>query len=195
MSNFHEMVQELKAGSKGTNFSRTDLNGLAMAMFNDCDTPIPVYVKKGETFEKRDMYPGRALRTQFIAPILKAYGVDRAEMSSLSQVQTTRAGGEALADFSLMLVKQYISDNGLGRKLTLPMCSPNETVQSISTVKAEEEKRKTTMIVREGEGPNEVYHTTPTGKIVTTKAHEKIKVSNRVPNWLKDTVEDPDAAK
>lgn len=181
---YADFVAELKAQSKGTNYSKSDLNSLAMAMFNDAEASIPVFVKKGDGYEERKLNPGMSLRNQLIAPILKTYGVDRAEMSSLPQVQTTRAGGEALADFSLALIKQYISKTGLGRKLTLPMCSPNETVQSISCIDKEAEESATTKIVRVEDGS---YQTTPTGNIVLTQAHEKLKVANRVPKWLKKT--------
>lgn len=186
MSKYNDFVKTLKESNKGTNYSKNDLVGLATEMFNDNEAEIPVYVKRGDSFEKKVYKPGAAVRTNLIAPILKTFGVDRAEMAKLAEAQTSRAGGEALADFSLLLIKQYISENGLGRKLTLPMTSPDEAVQSISCVKAAEEKRATTMIVRNEDG---TYSTAPTGKVVTTKAHEKVKVGNRVPVWLKQTTD------
>lgn len=185
---YNEMVADLKNGSKGNGYSKSDLNSLAMAMFNDVDAAIPVYVKKGSSYEEKLMYPGRDLRTQLIAPILKSYGVDKAEIASLDKVQTSRAGGEALANWALLLVKEYIStQRGLGRKLTLPMTSARETVQSISTVGVSEETRKTMEIVKEGE----TYTPKPTGNITKTAEHEKMRVGNRVPEWLKTTMPDP----
>lgn len=186
MSKYTDFVTDLKNQSKGGNYSKNDLVNLATAMFNDPECEIPVYVKRGDTYEERTHKPSQAIRNNLIAPILKNFGVDRAEMARLNEVQTSRAGGEALTDFALLLIKQYISNSGLGRKLTLPMTSPNETVQSISCVKAEEEKRATTMIARNEDG---TYSTTPTGKVVTTQAHEKVKVGNRVPVWLKQTTD------
>lgn len=186
MSKFTDFVAQQKAASKGTNYSKNELVGLATAMFNDPDCEIPVYVKRGDSVEERKQKPSQAIRNNLIAPILRGFGVDRAEMAKLNDVQTSRAGGESLVDFSLLLLKEYISKNGMGRKLTLPMTSPAETVQSICCISAEEEKRATTMIARNEDG---TYSTAPTGKIVTTKAHEKVKVGNRVPAWLKQTTD------
>lgn len=186
MSKYQEFLAECKKTSKGNNYSKNELVGLATAMFNDTDCTIPVYVKKGETFEERAMHPSRALRDNLIAPIVKSFGVDRAEMARLSEVQTSRAGGESLADFSLLLLKQYVSKNGLGRKLTLPMTSPKEAVQTISTVMVDKEERATTRINRNDDG---TYSISPTGKVVTTEAHEKIKIGNRVPVWMKKTTD------
>jgi len=186
MSKFNDFLETMQKTSKGNNYSKSDLTSLATEMFNDNDAEIPVFTKRGDSFDKKIHKPGAALRTNLIAPILKSFGVDRAEMAKLAEVQTSRAGGEALADFGLLMMKYYISANGLGRKLTLPMTSPDEAVQSISCIKADEEKRATTMIVRNEDG---TYSTAPTGKVVTTKAHEKVKVGNRVPAWLKQTID------
>jgi hypothetical protein len=186
MSKFTDFVAEARASSKGTNFSKSELVSLAATMLNDDEDAITTYVKKGDTVEEKVVNPGRSLRNGVIAPVLKDFGVDKAELTKLDGVQISRGGAEAVADVALLLVKEYISTKGLGRKLTLPMLSPNETVQSISCLKAEEEKRATTMIARGEDGS---YSTTPTGKVVTTKAHEKLKVVNKVPAWLKETTD------
>lgn len=186
MSKFDEFVSELKQSSKGSNYSRTDLVGMATAMFNDVDLKIPVYMKKGDTYTVVEHAPGKAVRDKLIAPMVRGLGVDTAEIARLDQMQTSRAGGEALVDFALLLIKKYIAANGLSRKLVLPMTSPTETVQSISCCKQPEEARKTTMITRNEDG---TYSTAPTGKMVTTAEHEKVKVGNRVPAWLKKTTD------
>ena len=186
MSKYQDFLKEARMSGKGNGFSKNEMVALATAMFNDPDVEIPIYAKKGEGYEAKPMTPSKDLREKFVAPIVKSFGVDRAEMAKLEDIQTSRAGGEALTDFALLLIKQYISANGLGRKLTLPMTSPAETVQSIGTVQAPEEKRATTMIARNDDGS---YSTTPTGKVVTTKGHEKLKVGNRVPVWLKATTD------
>jgi hypothetical protein len=186
MSNYSEFIKQAQAASGGKNYSKSDLVDLATAMLNDPQCSISTFVKKGDTYEEKVFHPSQAVRNNVIGPVLKAYGVDKAEMARMDSFQFPRAAGEAQADFALLMIKQYISANGMGRKLTLPMTSPNETVQSISCESAEEEKRATTMIVRNDDG---TYSTTPTGKVVTTKAHEKVKVGNRVPVWLKETVD------
>lgn len=186
MGKYEEFLKEAKATSKGTNYSKGGMVGLATAMFNDTECSIKTYVKKGESYEEKPMYPSKEIRENLIAPILKNFGVDKAEMSRLNDVQTSRAGGEALTDFALLLVKEYVSQEGLGRKLTLPMTSATESVQTLSTYSAEKDAKETTMIVR---GEDGTYSTTPTGKTVTTEAHERLKVGNRVPAWLKSVDE------
>lgn len=182
-TNYKAFLEEAKKASKSKNYSKGDMVSLATAMFNDKDCTIDVFIKKGDEYETKVMNPGKSIRENVIAPVLKAFGVDRAEMSKLDDVQISKAGGEALTDFSLLLVKQYISTNGLARKLTLPMTAPDEAVQSISVVRIPEEKRETTMIVRNPESGT--YSIAPTGKEVTTAAHENLKVGNRVPAWQK----------
>lgn len=187
MSKFSDLIAAAQAERKdgrGENYSRTSMVELATVMANDIDCEIPVYTKKGDAPEKKSIFPARALRNDVIAPVLKGFGVDRAELGRLNEVQISRAGGETLTDYSLLLLKTYISKNGLGRKLTLPMTSPAETVQSLSVESSGEESHATTKIVRNEDG---TYSTTPTGKIVTTKAHDKLKVTNRVPSWLKSS--------
>lgn len=186
MSKYTDFIEAFKASNGGNGakvYSKNDLASLATVMFNDPETSFQVVVKKGDTFQHKEINPAKDLRTALIQPILKQYGVDRAEMDKVMSVETTRSGGEALADFSLMLIKNYISKNGMGRKLTLPMTSTDETVQSIVVDEVPEEVRTTTMIVKDGDA----YKTVPTGNQVTTKAHTKLKVGNRVPAWLKDT--------
>ena len=181
---YSDFISHCKSTSKGTNFSKNEMVNQATAMINDVDLGITTYIKKGDKYDTKVVYPGKSIRDTVIAPILKSFGVDRAEMGKLDTMAISRAGGEALTDFALLLVKEYISTKGLGRKLTLPMTSPEETVQSICTVKSPKEERATTMIAKAEDG---TYYTTPTGKVVTTAEHEKVKVLNRVPSWLKDT--------
>lgn len=169
---------------RGGNYSKSEMNNLAMTMMNDPAADIKVYLKKGDTYEVRTYNPGKSVRANLIAPILRTFGVDRAEMGKLDEIQVSRAGGESLADFALLLIKSYISTKGLGRKLTLPMLSTDETVQSLECTTVKEEQRATTRIVRQEDG---TYVTTPTGKLVTTTSHEKLKTGNRVPAWLKKT--------
>lgn len=185
MSKINDLIEEVKkSSSKG--YSKGDMISLASIMINDPECTVDVYLKKGDSYEVKTMNPGKGIRENVIAPVLKAFGVDKAEMSKLDDVQIPKAGAEALVDFSVLLVKKYIASNGLGRKLTLPMTAPDEAAQSISTVRIPEEKRETTMIVR---GEDGTYSIAPTGKEVTTAAHENLKVTNRVAAWQKTIVE------
>lgn len=179
---YNDFIQSL-AESRGGNFSRGTLVDLAGALYNE-SPDFNVYTKKGDTYVATTINPGKALRANMVAPILKSFGVDKAELPKLDEVKISKAGAEALADYSLMLVKEYISDKGLGRRLTLPMTDPNETIMSLQYREVPAETKATTMIVKGDDG---VYTTKPTGKTVTTAAYQKLLVRNRVPSWLKTT--------
>lgn len=170
---------------RGGNYSKASLVDLAMHMMNDSDAVIPVYTKKGDVAVVQEVHPGRAVRESVIVPFLKAFGVDKAELPRVDSIAVSRAGAEAMAQFSLHLVKEYISERrGLGRKLVLPMTSPDETVQSIYTAHVDEVTKATTKIVKDETG---AYQTMPTGNETTTAAHDKLIVKNRIPSWLKTT--------
>ena len=176
----------------GANYSRQSLVDLAQAMVNDSGYVIPVYTKKGEGYVKPEMQPGKALRENLIAPFLKAFGVDKAEMGKLPDVMCTRSGAEALVDFSMLLTKTYISPSGMNRKLTLPMTALDETTATISMVHADKEIRDASKIVNNGDG---TFRPTPTGMRTETAERQKTTVKNRVPAWLKKRYPSPDAAK
>ena len=176
----------------GANYSRQSLVDLAQAMVNDSGYVIPVYTKKGEGYVKTEMQPGKALRENLIAPFLKAFGVDKAEMGKLPDAMCTRSGAEALVDFSMLLTKTYISPSGMNRKLTLPMTALDETTATISMVHADKEIRDASKIVNNGDG---TFTPTPTGMRTETAERQKTTVKNRVPAWLKKRYPSPDAAK
>lgn len=176
----------------GANYSRQSLVDLAQAMVNDSGYVIPVYTKKGEGYVKTEMQPGKALRENLIAPFLKAFGVDKAEMGKLPDVMCTRSGAEALVDLSMLLIKTYISPSGMNRKLTLPMTALDETTATISMVHADKEIRDASKIVNNGDG---TFTPTPTGMRTETAERQKTTVKNRVPAWLKKRYPSPDAAK
>lgn len=186
MSGYTDFINSV-ADSRGGNYSKSSLVDLSMAIYND--KPVfNIYTKKGDTYTTTPVCPGAAVRQNLIAPILKSFGVDKAELDKLEDMPTNRAGAEALADFGTLLIKEYVSQNGMGRRLTLPSTAPDETIQSIGTVKVEESTRDTNMIVRVAEGSDD-YTTKPTGKQVTTAPHYKLVGRNRVPSWLKKTTE------
>lgn len=185
MNGYTDFIKSV-ADSRGGNYSKASLVDLSMAIYNEKPS-FPIYTKRGETYTVTEVCPGDAIRQQLIAPILKQFGVDKAELDKLNDMPTNRAGAEALADYSLLLIKEYISQNGMGRRLTLPSTAPDETIQSIGTVKVEETTRATNMIVKDGDSDN--YVTKATGKNVTTQDHYKLVGRNRVPAWLKKTTD------
>lgn len=183
MSKFTDFVEQMNANKQSKNFSKSDMVGMTAALLNDPDADVITYVKKGDTYEVHHNNPSRDVRENVYVPLLKAFGVDRAEMAKLEDYKISKAGAEALTDLNLLVTKMYIAENGLGRKLTLPMTSPTEAVQSISIETVPQDVKQTTMIVKNEDG---TYSSKPTGKEVTTAPHARLKASNRVPAWLKD---------
>lgn len=187
MKGYKETVESLaaaRASKSTTNYSRSELDTLAGAMLNDTETDIPVYIKKGDQFEVSAVRPGKRVRDCVIAPVLKGFGIDKSEMSKLDDFPIPRSGGEAMAEFSLMLVKEYLTK--VGRKLTLPMTSDKEASMTIYT---DEEKEKSidANIIRRGE--DGVYTVEPSNKTVVTAAHTKLCATNKSPAWIKKTIE------
>lgn len=186
---YSELIASARENA-GANYSRQSLVDLAQAMINDPACVIPVYTKKGEGYVKTEMQPGKAVRENLIAPFLKAFGVDKAELGKLPDVMCTRAGAESLVDFAMLLTKAYISPTGMNRKLTLPMTALDETTATISMVHADKEIRDASKIVNNGDG---TFTPTPTGMRTETAERQKTTVKNRVPAWLKKRYPSPDA--
>lgn len=188
MSTYEELLKSVRGDKKyletAQGYSMSAMVDMAATMVNDPECKVPNYFKKGDTYNVEVKVPFRMIRDSVYAPVLKDFGVDKAEMGKLDSYKVSRSSASALVDLGLQFIKNYVSSYGLGRKLTLPMISPDEAVQSISFVRVPEETRETTMIVRTEDGS---YKTTPTGKKVTTAAHENLKVANRVPAWSKKT--------
>lgn len=179
---YKDFIESVKA-QRGGNFSKSSLVDLAVEMFNEPDCTVDVYSKKGDSYVVTTMAPGKKLRSDFVAPILKMFGVDKAELPKLDSIQISRAAGEAIADFSTLLVKEYISMNGMGRRLTLPMTSLEDTAATIGMQEVPEKEEKTTKIVKNSAGDG--YVVEPTGKIVTTLKHNKLIGKNKTQPWHK----------
>lgn len=184
MSKYTEFIQEA-AKNRGGNYSKGSFVELAGAMFNYAPT-FTVYSRKGNSFVKNEVNPGNAIRNGLIAPILSKYfGIDKSELGKLAEAQTGKSGAEALADFSQMLVKEYLDSKAIGRKLVLPMTREDDSIMRLSTRTVPTETRATSMILKQKDGS---YTTQPTGKTIKTEQHEKLVATNSVPDWLRSEV-------
>ena len=179
---YKEFINNM-ASQRGGNYSKSSFVDLATAMFNEPDCAVSVYVKRGDSYAVREYAPGKDLRNNFVAPILRSFGVDKAELPKLDTIQISRAAGESLANYCLLLTKEYISLKGLGRRLTLPMTSLDDTAATIGMQEVPEETRNTTKIVKNDAGDG--YNVEPTGKVVTTKKHDKLVGKNKTQPWQK----------
>lgn len=178
-----ESLAKARKDKRTTNYSRSELDSLAVAMLNDTVTDIPIYVKKGEQFETMNVRPGKKVRDCVIAPVAKSLGIDKSELAKIDDIAIPRSGGEAMSEFSLVLVKDYLTK--VGRKLTLPMTSDKEATMSIYVTEEKEKSTDTNTIKRADDGSFSVH---PTGNTVVTAAHTKICASNKSPAWIKKTV-------
>lgn len=168
---------------RGGNYSKSSLVDLASEMLNAKDCVIPVYSKKGDSYTVTEMTPGLDVRNFVVIPALKSFGVDKAELPKLADFQFPRSSAEAMANFGVLMVKEYISLKGMGRKLTLPMTSLEDTAATIGMVEVPEKTENTNKIVKDGAD----YVVQPTGKAVTTKKHDKLIGKNKCQPWHKIT--------
>jgi len=174
----NEITEKVKANGSSSH-STTDLNQMAYAMINSPGHAVQVNVGR-EAPEFVEATPVKRYRDA-LKPVLKQFGIDREEANRIDDLPFTKEHGAAIANLSVNLVKDYI---GTGRKLTFPITTPNESRMSISQTEVDTkvtEPRRITKDPVTGE-----YSAVPTGKKVTTKKHQAIKSSNKVPVWLKD---------
>lgn len=169
-----------KVEKNGTSsFSRTDLVSMAHSMVNCPEHEVEVIVKNkdGAAPDVIKTTPTRRYRDS-LKPVLKGFGIDKAELDRIQDVQFPKEHAEALTDMAMNLVKDYIST---GRKLKFPINSMTESGMEISTVDVKKKVTEPRKIVKNGDK----YDSVPTGKTVTTAEHTSIKASNKIPYWLK----------
>jgi hypothetical protein len=167
-------------GSRG--YSKSDFNGMSHAMLNSPDHEVNIVVK-GKDGEPTTVTtkPVEAYR-EALKDIGKQFGIDKAELDKVKDMNISKQHASAVADISLHLVSDYVKT---GRKLNFPVSAVDQSQFSIST-KLEPEKVTATKKIVQTEGGN--YETVPTGKTVKTKAHTKLVAKNLTPPWLKSEV-------
>lgn len=159
----------------GTRFSKSDMTQMTQSMLNSPAYEVTNYMKDVETPVVTK--PVERYR-ESLKPVLKQFGVDNAELDKVQTVTFGKDHAEAVNDIAMQIVKDYTDT---GRKLILPINSPDEAQMEIYQETIKETEVETKKIVEVSEGK---FEQVPTGKKKKTKKHRKMKVSNKVPAWL-----------
>lgn len=176
-----EIAEKVKKnGSKS--HSKTDMVSMMQTMINTPEHEVSVYVKNtdGSAPSVVTTNPVKEYR-ESLKPVLKSFGIDNEELDKIQDIQFTKKHAEAICDLSVNLIKDY---TGTGRKLALPINEKDEAQMSIAQTHVEEKKTEPKKIVKDEK--TGAYNLIPTGKKVTTKEHDVMKASNKIPYWLKD---------
>lgn len=176
----NEIAEKVKKnGSKS--HSKTDMVSMAQTLLNTPTHEVDVYVKNdGKAPSVITTTPVKDYRDS-LKPMLKGFGVDAVEIEKINEVPFTKKHAEALTELATTLVKDYTKT---GRKLAFPINDKDEAQMSISQVTVAEKKTEPNKIVHDEKTGK--YSLVPTGKHVTTKKHDSMKATNKVPYWLKD---------
>lgn len=175
---YDDLLSEMrsKVQSAGSSrHSKADYTAVTQTLLNTPEQEVPVYVK--DTKDPVITKPAERYR-ETLKPVLKQFGVDNAELDKIQDVQFSKEHAEALNDVAITAVKGYTST---GRKLVLPVTSPDESQMEISQVVKEEKKEDTRKLEQQADGS---YKSVPTGERKTTKKHTEMKASNKIPGWL-----------
>lgn len=178
-SAIHEKVKKNGTSS----FSRTDLVSMAHTMVNCPEHEVDVFIKNkdGAAPDVITTTPVKRYR-ESLKPVLKSFGIDKADLDRIQDVPFPKEHAEALVDMSLNLTKDYIET---GRKLKYPLNGKSESAMEVSAVDVPTKVSEPRKIVKDEKSG--VYTSVPTGKIVTTSAHTSIKAGNKIPYWLKSS--------
>lgn len=166
-----------------SSYSKSDLVDLTRVLINTPDQEVDILVK-GSNGKEPTIVTTKPVEKyrESLKPVLKQFGIDKAELDKIQEVTFTKDHAEALTELSQMIVKDY---TGTGRKLKFPITSPTEGEMSVSQVVVQEKTTDTRKIVKKDDG---LYESVLTGKRVTTKEHNALKASNKIPGWLKHEV-------
>ena len=176
-----EITEKVKK-SGTSSFSRGDLVSMAHTLVNTPEHEVDVFVQNKEgAADKVVVNPVQHYR-ESLKPVLKQFGIDKTELDRIHDVQFSKDHAEAIVDLSLNLTKDYIRT---GRKLKYPITAMNESAMAVSEVNVGTKVAETKRIEKDEKTGK--YEAVPTGKVVTTAEHKAIKVSNKVPHWLKQS--------
>lgn len=185
MTKYEELVSKIEEGVKksgGKRYSKSDYEDMALAILNS-PTYEETIIIKGEDGKPQEIKnPISAKYRESLKGVLSQFGIDKSEMEKLNEIEFDKKHAAALAEVSTTLVKDYI---GTGRKLILPMRSTEETQMEIYQDEVDEVIREDRKPVKNDDG---TYANVLTGKKTKTKKHKAVKVSNKVPAWLKESL-------
>lgn len=175
-----DAIKEKVKKNGSSSYSKSDLVELTRALINTPEKELSIFVKNSKSDEPTIITskPVEKYR-ESLKPVLKQFGIDKAELDKIQDIQFTKDHAESLAELSQVIVKDY---TGAGRKLKFPITSASEGEMSITQVNVKEKTADTRKIVKGDDG---LYSSELTGKRVTTKEHNAMKASNKIPGWLK----------
>lgn len=174
----NEITEKVKSQGSSS-YSKSDLVSMTQSLLNTPEHVVDVYVKNKDG--EPSVLPTKPVEKyrESLKPVLKQFGIDKDELNKVHEVQFTKDHAEALSSLAGIIVKDYTKT---GRKLKFPITSPTEGEMSLSQTDVVEKTVATRKIVQKDNGE---YESVPTGKTVTTKAHNALRAGNKVPGWLK----------
>jgi hypothetical protein len=170
-----------KSGSRSS--SKQDLTKIAQAYLNDDSREETIYSPNKKDHNNPDrviVTPVRRYR-ESLKPILRQFGIDKAEQDKIHDTVFSKEHSEALMDAAGHILKAYIDT---GRKFVFPITSKKEAQSSISKISVDKKVSPTRVITQDADGK---YISMPTGKCTITEPHSSIKASNKIPSWLKSS--------
>lgn len=182
MADFKKYVDEVKASTKSTVYSKSTLQGMVNTLANDPEYVSKRVVPDGENgFSIAETKPGKDFQTGLKKFVSKTYGIDASEADKLDNVVIPKSVTDPMLEVVMDAEVEYL---GTGKSLKFPMKSEKQTSMQVSVSKVPEKTVSTKKIVEVAPGK---YESVPTGNDVTYKERDAMTVSNKVPSWLKTT--------
>lgn len=178
MSDYKKTKEEFIANSKSTVASKSGLQALNNAYFNDLDYESKRLAIGDDGVTEVGSHPARDFRDGMKKVIGKTFGVDSGEVGKLDDVELPRSVTDPMLEGVSFVQKDYLDS---GRGLSIPTTHKDEAVMKISLKEVGEKTIDTKKIVKKDDG---TYESVPTGERVTHKARKVISPSNKVPEHL-----------
>jgi hypothetical protein len=183
-----EISEKIKASVKPSgkipvSTSNTDLVRMTQALLNSPEHEVVEYnprlTDESGNAVSTTKQPAKRYR-ESLKPMLKSAGVDKNEIDKvIEEYQFNKESAAALMDLAIIVEHDYVKSP---RKLPFPITSKDEAQMSISTVSVAEKITETKKFDKDANG---VSISVPT---VKTHPHTNIKVTNKVPWWLKTEI-------
>lgn len=180
MSKTSELLDSIKEkAKKSSGNSRSDLNSIVKTMLNDADYEVGYWSadKDGAPVETKHAHV-KEFREATADNVARALGLDTDDRNIVRDMPISTKMAESMMDVAIDAEMGYLST---GRKLALPTTDKDSARVGIQFGGQEEKVKETTMI-RDGK-------VVPTGKKVTTFAHNRLKAKNSNYPWQKKSEE------
>lgn len=171
------------SGKHPVSSSTTDLIGLAQALMNSPEYEQNEYKKSSVGADGQPVPTQSKPSTRYresLKPTLKQLGLDKEEVNQIDNISFSKEQAAAVMELSGTVIKDYIK---AGRKYVFPITDKEETQMAISVTDVAEKK---TAIKKFETQPDGKSIPVDTGRVMKTKKHSALKVSNAVPPWLKE---------